>query len=412
MSSPKITNGHGLLDAFGRLRVSEVKTLMDITHTVDKHPISVDEKTNGGASSTYDSNASCIITSVTNNGDSVIRQSRKYCIYQPGKSLLVKLTGVLNDNNNGLSSSSRIGYYDDNNGFFFEYSNQTLKICHRTKVSGVVVNNYVSQDGWNINSLDNLSLGYVLDPSKVQIYFMDLQWLGVGRVRLGVVHNGEFIYVHEFVHDNIDTNVYITSANLPIRHELISTGSSARAKLICSTVISEGGYDPVGMTFSIGRGLTPIQVRKSTTGIETPILALRLKLDRCRTMVLPMAISLLNVENANMIYYLRLYRSPIQEPIYTSPATSAVWNDITNSAVQYSTNTLQVRNQSDSLVVTQGYFTSKTDISINVNSIFDSFLQLTCNIDSVSDILVLSCIGLDNNDSQNTYGSIQWKEVY
>jgi hypothetical protein len=125
-----------------------------------------------------------------------------------------------------------------------------------------------------------------------------------------------------------------------------------------------------------------------------------------------MAISLLNVENANMIYYFRLYRSPTQEPIYTAPSTVAIWNDVTNSAVQYTTNTIQVRNQSDSLVVAQGYFTSKTDISINVNSIFDSFLQLTSNIDGVSDILVLSCIGLDNNDNQNTYASIQWKEVY
>ena len=411
MASPKISNGHGLLDAFGRLRISEVKTLMDITHTIDKHPISVDEKLNGSATSTHNPNTSCVTTSVTNNNDYVIRQSRKYCIYQPGKSLLIKISGILNLNNNSALSISRIGYYDDDNGLFFEYSNQILKICKRTKVSGIVVNNYVNQSDWNLNSLDNLSLGYILNPSKVQIYFMDLQWLGVGKVRFGVVHNGEFVYVHEFVHANIDTDVYITSANLPIRHELISTGGQAQAKLICSTVISEGGYDPIGMTFSAGRGTTLINVNNIATGIETPLVALKLISSRCRTMVLPRSISVLNTQNANMIYFLRLYRSPTQEPIYTPPSTSAIWTTITNSAVQYSTNTLRVRNQSDSIVVSQGYFTSKADYSIDVGDIFNSFLQLTANIDSVSDILVLSCISL-GTDNQDTYGSIQWREIY
>ncbi len=411
MSSPKMTNGHGLFDAFGRLRVSEVKTLIDVTHTVDKHSIMVDEKTNGSGTSTHNSNSSCIITSVTNNSDYVIRQSRKYCIYQPGKSLLIKLTGILNLNNNSALSTSRIGYYDDDNGFFFEYSNQILKICKRTKVTGSIVNNYVNQSDWNLNPLNDKSFGYILDPSKVQIYFMDLQWLGVGKVRLGVVHNGEFVYVHEFVHANIETDVYITSANLPIRHELISSGGQAQAKLICSTVISEGGYDPIGMTFSAGRGTTAITVNNIASGIETPIVALKLVSSRCRTMVLPTSISILNTQNANMIYYLRLYRSPTQEPIYTPPSTSATWNTITNSAIQYSINTARVRNQSDSIVVSQGYFTSKADYNIDVGDIFNSFLQLTANIDAVSDILVLSCISL-GNDNQDTYGSIQWREIY
>jgi hypothetical protein len=410
--SPKNTGGtNGLLDAFGRLRISDVKTLMDISHTFDSGSTMIDEKLTNGGSSSYDSNASCIIISVSASGDQVIRQSRKYCIYQPGKSLLIKITGILNGDSNDSNTASRLGYYDDSNGFFFEYSNGTMKIVYRNKITGIVSNQTIEQPNWNINTLSNISNGYVLDPSKVQIYFMDLQWLGVGRVRMGVVHNGHYIYVHEFLHDNIDTDVYITTANLPLRHELISTGGTGQTKLICSSVISEGGYDPVGMTFSAGRGTSDISVRSVANNIETPLVALRLNSSRNRTMVIPTNISILNTQNANMIYYLRLYRSPATEPVYINPATGVTWNSITTSAVEYATNGDRVRNQASSLLISQGYFTAKTDVTLDVTNIFGSFLQLTSNIDGVSDILVLSAISL-GADNQNTYGSIQWKEIF
>lgn len=130
-----LSNSDGLFDAFGRLRVSEIKTLMDISHTFNNGSIMVDEKLEGGVSgSVYNSNTSSVTTEVTSNGHKITRQSRKYCIYQPGKSLLVKFTCVLNakvGGNDNLTSSN-VGYYDSDNGFFFRYSNQSLKIVYRT----------------------------------------------------------------------------------------------------------------------------------------------------------------------------------------------------------------------------------------------------------------------------------------
>lgn len=49
----------------------------------------------GGATSVHDANSSSVLMSVTSNGDRVVRQSRKKTIYQPGKSLSIVLTGVL-----------------------------------------------------------------------------------------------------------------------------------------------------------------------------------------------------------------------------------------------------------------------------------------------------------------------------
>lgn len=219
---------------------------------------------------------------------------------------------------------------------------------------------------------------------------------------MGVVHNGHYIFCHEFLHDNIDTDVYITNANLPLRHELISTGGQAKCKLICSTVISEGGYDPIGITFSASCG----SVSKSVSNAnETYLLAIRIKSTRSRTMVIPTNFSIVNTDNSPSIYYLRLFRAS------TDPLVGATWTDVhSNSAVQVTTSNVAYDTTS-AITVSQGYYVSKSDVQINIDNIFSGFLQLTSNIDGISDILVLSALSVANNN-QSTFASIQWKEVY
>ncbi len=418
VSGSKISSGSdGLFDAFGRLRVSDVKTLMDITHTFDNGVIMVDEKLIGTPlpTSEYNSNQSCQITSIVSGLQKIIRQSRKYCIYQPGKSLLVKFTCILNANPGGNEyyTSSSVGYFDNFNGYFFKYSNKSLKIVYRNNITGSPgfpkpIDEEIPQSKWNLNTLSSLSNGYILNPSRVQIYFIDLQWLGVGRVRLGVVHNGHYIFCHEFLHDNIMDKVYITNANLPLRHELEALippapiipapTNKAKCTLICCSVISEGGYDPVGITFSASRNLTPVGASNN----ELPLISIRLKSSRNRTMVIPTNISLYNSGSLPLIYYVRLFRAPID------PLTGENWiSSHINSAIEYDTSATAI-SIIDAITVSQGYFVGKTDIQINTSDIFNGFLQLTSNIDGISDILVVSTAG----GNQNNYASIQWKEIF
>ena len=53
------------LDAFGRLRVSETRSLLELKYDQDKLPNQVDELVNGSASSTLDSTNACVIMSVS-----------------------------------------------------------------------------------------------------------------------------------------------------------------------------------------------------------------------------------------------------------------------------------------------------------------------------------------------------------
>jgi len=234
-------------DAFGRLRVSAPFNLFDVTFPNDKQPLLFDESISGGASSAHGTNRACVDMTVgTASGDKVIRQSKMYCKYQPGRSQQVLLTGVVGAAKENVRK--RIGYFDAQNGIFLEQASAGLSVVRRTFTSGVAVDNAVPQASWNIDTLDGYGVsGIVLDTTKTQIFVIDMQWLGVGRVRIGFEIGGVFIPVHQFLHANILTDVYMTTATLPVRYEIENTGASASPTVltqICAAVIAEGGYSP------------------------------------------------------------------------------------------------------------------------------------------------------------------------
>ena len=100
-----------------------------------------------------------------------------------------------------------------------------------------------------------------------------------------------------------ESTPYITTASLPLRIEIKNTnttGSNSVFKQICSSVISEGGYELRGAQSSIG---TPITTPKDmpTAGTFIPVVSLRLKSDRLDAIVILTAISLLGLGNNTRI---------------------------------------------------------------------------------------------------------------
>jgi len=248
------------LDAFGRLRVSNPHTEFENQLQYSKDTWSVDnygtweESLTGTASSIhlpYDSSVQMNVG--TASGDQIIRQQHVYNRYQPGKSLLIKMTGKLAAKENVVS---RMGYFDDNNGIYFEQegakSTSNLKLVLRKRQSaGLLEEDVTLQEFFNGDRLDGVfsQSGIILDIEKPQLFFIDLEWLSIGRVRAGVIIDGQYIVMHEFKNANNITAPYIGTANLPIRYELKNTAETTSAtsmNQICSTVISEGGFnDPI-----------------------------------------------------------------------------------------------------------------------------------------------------------------------
>jgi hypothetical protein len=242
------TIGGTNIDAFGRLRVSNPFTLFDSQNRyIDGDQFSNITATGGNV--VYVANESSFNLNVSaTSGSSVIRQSKTVQAYQPGKSLLILNTFAMATLK--ANCRQRVGYFTADNGIYFEAVGTTLNLVIRSSTTGSVVEERIPQASWNGDRLNGAGAsGITLDPTLTQIFWCDVEWLGVGNVRTGFVINGQFIVCHTFQHANQpgNTTVYMTTATLNPRYEITNTGATSGAstmKQICSTVISEGGYTP------------------------------------------------------------------------------------------------------------------------------------------------------------------------
>src|SRR6056297_3389277 len=224
------------IDAFGRLRVSNPETIFDSKNIFDdpnigaaeeNQPLFYDnqEVSGSGTTTLYNKNtASQYLTVSENTARTRIRQTKQRFNYQPGKSTLVFMTFTFCDACSGIIN--REGMYDNKNGLFLEQDNNILSFVRRTYTSGSTVDNKITQNNWNLDTLDgNGPSGYSLDLTKTNILVFDYEWLGVGRVRMGFVIDGKFIYCHEFLNANNLTEVYMSTPNLPLRSEISNDGT-------------------------------------------------------------------------------------------------------------------------------------------------------------------------------------------
>ena len=84
----------------------------------------------------------------------------------------------------------------------------------------------IYQENFNLDKLDgNGPSGYNMNINKMQMIFIDYSWYGAGKIRFGIrVEDGDIIYFHELKQNNINTEAYMRSGNIPGRFE-ISTKS-------------------------------------------------------------------------------------------------------------------------------------------------------------------------------------------
>lgn len=261
-------------DAFGRQRISQAVDLINNKNTYDVNGIIFKEKIVGGSTITYNANESSkSLNTTTASGDRAVRQS-PHAPYVPSKSQVIFMTGVIGEDPIA-NSVRRIGYFDDENGLFFEMDGTTMYVVRRTYVTGSAVDNRVEQSSWNVDAMDgNGPSGITIDWSKTQIFEIDFQWLGVGRVRFALNVDGITYILHEIYNANNLAEVYMSNPTLPIRYEILNTGTTASSSTlteICSSVSTEGAFGVEGRGYAQESGL----ITADTT--KTPLMAIRLK---------------------------------------------------------------------------------------------------------------------------------------
>lgn len=290
------------VDAFGRARISNPITLFDSFHRYQDNG-RLSTANTAGTTVTHDANSSSIICSIgTANGQYVYRESSRVFAYQPGKSLQILQTYVMAPAQTGLRQ--RYGYFGTQNGIFIEQDDHNLYFVIRNSSTSTIQENRVAQADWNIDMLDGSNSpgwaetlpsanrnpsGLTLDMSKAQIMFMDIEWLGLGTVRCGFVINGRFIHCHSFHHSNLITSPYMGTACLPVRCEIentAETGNTSNLRIVCSTVISEGGYELRGRPKTIGQSANA-GYDLAVADTWYPVAAIRLKSERQDGIVVP-----------------------------------------------------------------------------------------------------------------------------
>lgn len=391
-------------DAFGRFRVSEPYTLFDSFHRYQDNGKITIYTTGTNSTSTHDVSSSAIVMSIgTATNAAVYRESSKVFAYQPGKSLLLMQTFVMGNQKTG--KRTRIGYFDANNGMFLERDGNNIYFVRRsTSQTGSPVETRVVKEDWNLNKLDGTDASKItLNLDVAQILYTNIEWLGVGSVVQGFVINGQFVPCHrwDWANQPGSTSTYMATACLPVRAELentTSTTATSTMKLICTTVISEGGFELRGRPRSVGHDLTGYTM-SGNTQVLYPLIAIRLKANRFGAVVLPKNFSISVKDNATYRYQL----------LIGAVTSGGSWISAgADSSVEYNTSATSVTNGT---VVEMAYIASSNQSATAPSmATFPFQYQLERNtFNNTAYEFVIAC----QHDGTNlkAWASINWEEI-
>jgi hypothetical protein len=393
------------IDAFGKWRVSQPTTLFDSKQVVDSGSFYFDIKTTSGGTVTWNSGSAQSTMAVTStSGSRAIKQTKRIFVYQPGKSQQIICTGKFGTKVDGIKKS--IGSFDDNDGYFFQTSGSSFGIVLRKTINGVKSDTFISQSTWNLDKMNGLGpSGNTLDITKAQIYTMDYEWLGVGRVRYGVVQKGILIYVHEINNYNSLDTVYLRNPNLPIRYEMSTHKNTTTGSLmtqICSTVISEGGFD------NTGKRVVVTSNNGATIGASQydAVLFIRYNSNSSKgAQIVPEQLDLL-IKPGNSSTFAGRWELLVN-PTVTNAVT---YNNVSGSVVTQ-VGVVAAGNiiTNPGTIIATGYFAGTSANSVAEMVTIDPYYGLGRKIDGTSDVLAIGIKTIDN--TYTVYPSLIVREL-
>lgn len=395
------------VDGFNRLKVSQPFTLFDSQH---RYQMNDKWDTFGvtGGTAAYEVMESAILLCVgTTAGSKVTRETKRVFAYQPGKSLLVLNTFAMNEPKDGLLQ--RVGYFGISggatfgvpaNGIYVQQDGLTLSLCLASQSLNTITK--VEQSSWNGDKFDGTGAsGRTLDISKANIFWTDIEWLGVGDVRAGFFVDGRPVIAHTFHNDNVHPTTYMTTAVLPIRYELenkTAQASGSTMHQICSSVISEGGYEGFSRRYNITKsgsdGFT-----LATQDVQYPMIALKLNQNRLDSVIIPSNISVVLEPGQNNKPVTVQYRVLLNPTV-----DGGSWITHFNGNVDYNVGATAVSGGTD---VVGGYISSSG--SLDISSINDFNFQLGRTQTGISDTFVLTITPTEDN--LKVYCDVSWFEL-
>lgn len=402
------------MDAFGRLRISEPNLLLDSTMLEDGIPeIWTELTTTGGSIGAHNTNRASVLIGVNGtSGARSVRQTRKYFKYRSGQSHLVLMTFV-----------NRTANPD------------SINVVLRSNVSGSPSDNRVSQTNWSEDTVSGLSdadnpSGVTLNPTKAQILVMDMQWLGVGRVRIGIEIDGILIPIHSFLNSNSLDSVYMSRARLPIRYEVVESGGITYSRIgyfdnengiflefqwnsaiavqleqICAAVLREGANEEPAAANSVESSTS-----YTATTTLTSLISLRLKNPYLHKELRDFSIDIINEGTNVIIWHLMVIRGA------DKPAGISTWADTGTAkfpaAAELSLDRVNVSALTNARVIKRGLIASAaagTSAGVGGSGFADDLISVLSDLDGTSDILILAVKSVAST-SVGVFATVGWRE--
>ncbi len=386
--------------AFGETRIAEP---FQIANLINKYEIDSNEfgtAVNGSGTVTHLPLQSAIKLYVTSGSTDYAKlRTNTYYRYQAGRGMFIRLTVWQNDTGQ-TNQVRRWGYFDDNNGLFWQINGTTLSCVRRTNTSGTPIDYPDNQVDWNQDKMNGSGpSGITIDVTKGNIWEIQFQWLGVGVVNWYI--NG--ILVHTMSHPNTISGPYMQTACLPLSWEVMNSSSSTSSWMgvICGSIMIEGGTDEPDYTFGVFNASD-----KTVSVIESPLISIRPKLTYNsidnRMTIVPISMSVMT-DGKRASYRLVLDGS----------LTGASWiSSGSQSGVEYDESATAI---SGGLTLLRGLLPNAIDsLDINLSQFFNNVARNLRRLAFGSNVNSLTLMGRNEGASGgNTLmrGSVTWQET-
>ena len=393
------------IDAFGRLRVSQLTTQFDGKQLHDALPLYYDvEEIGTGAAAHSTTNAESTFTTAASS-DAVVMQTKQRFNYMTGKSALGMQT--FRNFNHETNIIKRVGYFTSNtatpfasdyDGFYLESDGTNINFV----ISKGGTANTIAQSSWNGDKVDgtgasgvDLDLG--TETGNLLLWYQ-YEWLGIGSISMGFVVNNIFIQCHREDHI-LGDGVYMQSPNQCLRAEIRQTGAgSGTLRYICSTFNIEGALDSLGKILSDNLGTSTVNA--NTVGTNYALLGIRLIKAKVDTLVDVIDYSILATTSDNQLVQLWLNPTVAGTFTYSAVTNSSVAIAKGDTSGNPSTNTV-----TGGTLLYSDYINSQQGFNIQVQNA----IRLGMSIAGTLDELVLTTTPLTANS--DVTASIKWREL-
>lgn len=259
------------LTAFGDMRVAELTPQVQLTFPYNINADLVNTTlVSGGTVTQADSMA--VLQTSTNTAGAATLASRRVNKYRAGLGSLARFTGLFTT---GVASSQqRVGVGDNNDGFYFGYDGADFGIL----VIKDGTETWTPQTSWNVDVMDgqngaNNPSNMLLDPTKINVFQIQYQWLGAGQITFYIEDPADGTYdpVHRIAYANGFTTPSLYNPNLPLSAKVINSGNATNLTLKSASMsgFCEGKVKQLGVVNSL--------VETSTHSTETAFFHLRNK---------------------------------------------------------------------------------------------------------------------------------------